>query len=259
MQTDSQNLRLWETGDQIQAVAMLQMPWSALDYAYHPGVEHLVPAIFDWAVERAAAAARQNGSEFTLVLYIPPARASHTVHALARGFRLEDDWTIVHLSRSLVEPVVVPELPAGFAFRPLRGDSEVEAYVRLHQAAFDSTMMRLGWRARTLTMPMYRPELDLFIVNDDDQPVAFCIGWVHPDGTAGQIEPLGVHPDYQRLGLGKAVLLEGLRRLQAGGVARALIDSYKSNDPALMLYQTADNGNFRPEYEKTAYVRTFTP
>jgi ribosomal protein S18 acetylase RimI-like enzyme len=75
----------------------------------------------------------------------------------------------------------------------------------------------------------------------------------------GQIEPLGVHPDYQRLGLGRAVLLEGLRRLQASGATELYIDSYKHNDPALALYQTPNNGNFQQEYEATGYVRAFSP
>lgn len=48
--------------------------------------------------------------------------------------------------------------------------------VDLHQTAFNSRAMQVEWRARTLTMPQYRTDLDLFIVNVDDQPVAFCIG-----------------------------------------------------------------------------------
>jgi mycothiol synthase len=252
------NLRLWESEGQIQAIGMVQQPWLALDYAYRPGQEGLVPQIFDWASERAQAIARETGEDFTLVIRFPPRCADHIPLAQSRGFALDDDWTIVHLSRALSAPLPVPALPDGFSFRTLRDHGDVEAYVKLHQTAFGSKNMQERWRSRTLTMPQYRPDLDLFIINEHDQPVAFCIGWKHPTKPLGQIEPLGVHPDYQRLGLGRAVLLEGLRRLEASGARTAYIDSYKYNDPALSLYQTANNGNFQPTYEATGYTRVFT-
>ena len=252
------NLHVWETKSEIQAVAIVQMPWVALDYVYQPSAEHLVPEIFEWGVQRAAAIAGETGEDFTLVIRISPERAAHIRHAEVHGFELDDEWTIIHLSRELDALLPVPDLPAGFSFRLLRGQSEVDTYVNLHQTAFGSKAMRVGWRSRSLKMAQYRPDLDLFIVNADDEPVAFCIGWMHPHQPVGQIEPLGVHPDYQGMGLGRAILLEGLRRLQAGGATTAKIDTYKYNDPALSLYQSADNGNFQPSYEATGYIRRFS-
>lgn len=249
------NLRIWEAEGQIQAIGMVQLPWFALDYVCLPASEHLVKQIFEWAVQRASAIAHETGQDLSLVIRIPPERSAHIAYTEACGFVYNDDWTIVHLSRDLSVPMPALDPPAGFSFRNL--DGQVEAYVELHQTAFGSKNMQVGWRARTLTMPQYRPDLDLLIVNREAQPVAFCIGWMHD--SVGQIEPLGVHPDYHRLGLGRAVLLEGLRRLQTKGARRACIDTYKHNDPALSLYQTENNGAFQPDYEVTGYVRSFQP
>lgn len=247
------NIRIWESDGKIQAVGMIQMPWLALDYVCSPSTEPLVPQIFEWGAQRAAAIARETERDLSLVIRIASDQAAHIAYAEANGFMLDDDWTIVHLKRDLTTPLPEITPPDGFTFRTL--DGQVEAYVELHQTAFGSKNMQVSWRARTLTMPQYRPELDLLIVNQEGHPVAFCIGWIH--GSAGQIEPLGVHPDYQRLGLGRAVLLEGLRRLQAHGATTAYIDSYKYNDPALALYQTPTNGNFQPSFEAVGYVRSF--
>lgn len=244
------NVRVWENEHgEIEAVGMIQMPWFSLDYACPS--EQLLPQIFEWGVQRGEAIARER--DLSLVIRIPPERAAHIPYAERYGFKFDDQWTIVHLCRDLSEPLPVVHPPEGFSFRTL--DGQVEAYVELHQAAFGSKNMQVGWRSRTLTMPQYRPELDLLIVDHEDRPVAFCIGWLHD--SAGQIEPLGVHPDYHRLGLGRAVLLEGLRRLQVGGAKKAYIDTYKYNDPALSLYQTENNGNFQPAYEAAGYVRSF--
>ncbi|MBE2267042.1 MAG: GNAT family N-acetyltransferase [Anaerolinea sp.] len=250
---DPDNLRIWEEDGEIQAIGMLQMPWLALDYVCLPSAEHLLPEIFAWTAQRGEALARASAEELPLVIRIPPARAGHIPVVEAHGFQLDDDWTIVHLSRELTAPLSVPDLPEGYAFRTL--DGRVEDYVELHQTAFGSKNMRIEWRARSLTMPQYRPDLDLLIVNQDDQAVAFTIGWLH--NAVGQIEPLGVHPDYQRLGFGRAILFEGLRRLQANGAQHARIDSYKFNDPALALYQSPTNGSFRPDFEAVGYVRVF--
>lgn len=251
---DPANLRVWEHNGELQAVGMLQLPWLALDYAYTPAAESLVPDIFAWFAERAAALAHERNDELPVAIYLTPERAAHIQFAAALGFQRDDDWGLMHLERSLVAPIQVPALPAGFAFRRL--DGRVADYVALHQAAFGSTNMRLGWRARTLTMSRYHPELDLLIVDTaDDRPVAFCVGWLYD--TTGQIEPLGVHPDYQRLGLGRAILLEGLRQLQVHGATQATIHVYQRNDPALALYQQPDHGGFQPSYAITGYVRTF--
>ena len=56
-------------------------------------------------------------------------------------------------------------------------------------------------------------------------------------GFQGQIEPLGVHPDFHRLGLGRAILLAALGRLREAGVSVAHIDVYSDNEAARGLYE----------------------
>ena len=63
-------------------------------------------------------------------------------------------------------------------------------------------------------------DLDLLSVAPNGRLAAFCIGWLHrqPGGEiGGQIEPLGVHADFRRQGLGCGILAVGLRRLQQHG------------------------------------------
>ena len=61
--------------------------------------------------------------------------------------------------------------------RSLLGEEELEVYVRLHRAAFDSEKMTRAWRKRTLEHPAYKPELDLKVEAKDGTPAGFCIGW----------------------------------------------------------------------------------
>lgn len=75
------------------------------------------------------------------------------------------------------------------------------------------------------------------------QFAAFCVGWLDQSGpdmhTCGQIEPLGVHPDLQHLGLGRAVLAEALRRLRELGAKEIYVETDSYRDEALELYKSA--------------------
>jgi len=89
------------------------------------------------------------------------------------------------------------------------------------------------WRLRTLTHPAYRPEIDLVVANAADDPVGFCICWIR--GDVGQIEPLGVHPDYKGKGLGRALEQAALRMMRSHGVRTLLVDHVSLNEKAIGL------------------------
>jgi ribosomal protein S18 acetylase RimI-like enzyme len=68
---------------------------------------------------------------------------------------------------------------------------------------------------------------------------AFCIAWPDAVNQVGLFEPVGTHPDFQRQGLGKAVMLETLRRLQRAGMRQAIVSTGADNTPAIHLYASA--------------------
>ncbi len=54
--------------------------------------------------------------------------------------------------------------------------------------------------------------------------------------AVGLFEPVDTHPDFQRKGLGKAVMAEGMRRMKAAGMRRAIVGFDPNNVAALALY-----------------------
>lgn len=250
---DSVNGRLWENEHlELMAWAVVQFPWLELDYMVHPAAQELESEVFAWAVIRAQEIANQQGEPFTLYVSFRKDRALEPGLQESKGFVAADNARMVYLSRPLDQPPVPAILPEGFTVRLFAGESEVEDYVALHRAAFNSKYMTVGWRRHTLHMPQYNPALDLFIIAPDGRPAAFCIGWMH-DGK-GQVEPLGVHPDFQGAGLGRAILAEGLRRFQQQGATEAFVDSWSGNDVAIELYES---DGFRAAHESTVFYRQF--
>ena len=84
----------------------------------------------------------------------------------------------------LFEHPLPPTLPDGFLLRSLMGEQEVAAYTKLHRATFESMSITPEWRARTLHMPTYRPELDLVVSTPNGELAGFYVGWFEPSRRA---------------------------------------------------------------------------
>lgn len=244
---DPTNVQLWvDEQEEVVAWVVMQTPFWSIDYACHPSVSDEVhPQLLAWADQRAK---QLVGSDFGrpmwfVNVFVEQERRIRDLEAA--GFYSvadvgENSWTKVLMQQSTLTVAASYTLPAGFMIRPLAGLSEVAAYVDLHQTVFASKNMRVEWRTRTLHQPAYRPDSDLVVAAPDGRLAAFCIGWLHrgADGNRGQIEPMGVHPDFRRLGLGQAILAEGLRRLYAQGAQEVFVETDNYRDAAFALYES---------------------
>lgn len=255
---EPENVRLWEDEQgRLLGYVIAQKPFWTLDYFAHPAAraEGLEERILAWGMERwPQMMPRSNGR---LGLWLD-AREDQTerIALLERLGFVRDTWSMLHLRQSLARTLPPPAVPEGSSIRPLAGEAEVPGYVALHRAAFESDNMTVKWRRQTLESPQYVPALDLVAVDPDGALAGFCICWLsqrandHNGSAAGQVEPLGVRPDLQQRGLGRALLLEGLRRLQVHGATTAYVDCDGENGPALSVYEAA---GFRIAYKVLKY------
>lgn len=230
-------LGIWERANQIIAWAVFQPPWWNLDFALHSSLQgsEIEQEIFLWGKEQMANYSKRTGEDFwgSVEIFEDNPHAPQTIKNLeAVGFA-PFDWAIIRFELDLSEQLPQVQLPVGYKIRPLQGMSEVQTYVNLHRAAFGSERMSVEWRTRTLQHPAYRPELDLIVENDEAIPVGFCVCWQR-EGI-GQIEPLGVHPDYQGMGLGKALEISAYQTLKNHGVGLIKVDHASFNESAIAL------------------------
>lgn len=143
---------------------------------------------------------------------------------LVREFGLEPERYYAAFYRDDLENVVMPELPSNFSLRSFRlGQDEAE-----YTAAFnDSYFSNWGYSAATVERVVYgwqRPPSDpekLLLIWDDEanKIVSFARLRVKAETThlhegRGEVAWIGSRSDYQRHGLGNAVLLAALTRLR---------------------------------------------
>jgi ribosomal protein S18 acetylase RimI-like enzyme len=104
------------------------------------------------------------------------------------------------------------------------------------------------------TKPGYTPELDLVAVSPEGTFASYCICWLDPVSKIGEFEPVGTRTVFRGKGLGKAVMLEGLRRLKASGMETAIVYSAGGNQASRKLYESVGFEVYGRAYE---YVRGF--
>ena len=243
---DSQNTSLWFDSEQnLVAWAIMQSPFWSIDYVYTTDVSaSLHPQILAWADTLAYNLVDTPYGRPAWFINVFVDQHARIIDLEAAGFASqadvgEDSWTKVLMQRSEDTPLTETKLPEGFHIRPLNGETEVEAYVTMHQTTFESKSMTNEWRKRALQQPDYIPTLDLVAVAPDGSLAAFCICWMKSFSghNYGHVEPLGVHPNYRRLGLGSCLLKEGLKRLTKLGAERTFVETDNYRNAAFKLYE----------------------
>lgn len=124
----------------------------------------------------------------------------------------------------LTEALPAPILPAGYRFLEAMRPELAPERATLHASAFVPSRMTPAHYAQFMQdAPSYDPAHEVVLLNDAGQMVAFAMTWCDDLLKVGEFEPVGTHADYHRRGLGRATMLEGLRRLQAAGMRSAAV------------------------------------
>lgn len=145
-----------------------------------------------------------------------------------------DDLAI--LTRPLVDPVETAPLADGAVARAVSGVEEYPERVSIHREVWAPSRVTLEGYALTRGAPGYEPELDLAVALPSGAFAAYCVCWLDPLNRVGEFEPVGTRPAYRRKGYGRAILLEGMRRLRERGMREALVYCKAHN---LDFYQAA--------------------
>lgn len=124
--------------------------------------------------------------------------------------------------------IPLPELPPDYILRATRADdrSECARMAALLNAAFRRTIHSETeyWNFATKS-PSFRHDLNL-IAEAPGGMFAAHVGVTYDDANCRAIfEPVCTHPDHQRKGLARALMLEGLHRARALGAVDAFVDT----------------------------------
>lgn len=218
--TVQETLRIWKLDGRVVGFAYVD-DYNNLWFEADPGyglLDQLENDMIEWGV---ACQQKRNAETNTANTLDYSCSVEHTRRMQVlreHGFELAQLRTLRY-ARSLDEPVTVYPLPVGFSIRSVKGECEVEDLVALHRAAFGTGQMNVEMRLAMMNTPQYSREMDFVVVAPNGELAAFCVcGLEDADPTTGYTDPIGTHPHYQRIGLGKAVVSTGLAALRSSGV-----------------------------------------
>lgn len=129
---------------------------------------------------------------------------------LELGWMPEGQSTYI-LTRMRLENIDAPVLPEGFTIRAVRGIVEAAEVAGVHLAAFPGAGWTPALYRKVMESPGYAPEREYVVVAPDGTFAAFTLTWHDDFNKIGYFEPVGTHTDYQRRGLGRAVMRYGMQ------------------------------------------------
>jgi predicted N-acetyltransferase YhbS len=94
--------------------------------------------------------------------------------------------------------------------------------------------------------PDYIPELDLMVIDEKGEVAAFAGLWYDDLNKIAILEPVGTIPKYRKMGLGKAVIYEGINRVKQRGAKKIFVGS---NQPFYISI------GFSEEYSKEIWLK----
>ncbi len=256
----TQHIRLWHVGDQLVGYAILgedpSFDCQVLPDFTWQGIED---DALTWAEARITDLRqvdlpRWGGNLVSGARQDDPQRIAFLEQ---HGFRPGGRFSEVNMLCRLDGSVDAPTVPPGYQVRAVveNDPDEISNRAEVQRAVW------LPWTVGEVTaenyasfmgMPGYHPDLDIVAVAPDGVIVAYVNGWIDPLNKIGDFGPLGSHPNYRRLGLTRAVLLECLRRMQAYGMDRVSVSTGLTNSPAIRLYESV---GFRAVNEYIEYVK----
>lgn len=252
---NQRNTRLWfDSQGRLTAWAMLSDYDSLLFDTLPAQLATLGAEIVQWALENARG--ETDEGLYASCLDDDTARIDFL---LRHGFEPQPDSTL-HYARSLDQPIPDPSLPPGFSIRPLMGESEAAAAADLHRAAFGTDYMSTDNRLIMMRTSAYDPSLDLFVVAPDGRLAAYTMGSISVEANAragrkiGYTDPVATHPDFQRLGLARAVLLAAMRLLKERGMDTAKLGTDSEN---IAMQKTAESVGFVIESKTLRFQKPF--
>lgn len=166
------------------------------------------------------------------------------------GFQHYRTWDWI-TKRSLADPIPAPTLPDGFTIRSVTA-ADADQLAAIRNSSFGGNWTGEGYQRQVMQCPDYHPQRELVTVAPNGQVAAFTVIRFDEVNKVGLFEPVGTHSDFRRLGLARAVMLQGLREMQRHGMTTASVEHTAENGPALALYQSL---GFVKKYETLGFER----
>jgi GNAT superfamily N-acetyltransferase len=225
-----EKIGLWEDTGEIVAVVHYESQLGEAFFQLHPDYHHLCREMLDYAEENLSGWSESNRSNY-LYAYLDDDNIQFQELVFSRGYQ-KDGKNNRPMSRfDIPHPFPSILLPNGFCLKSLADECD---WMKVHQVmwrGFNHTgeppagENELEDRRKMFDTPSARRDLKVVVEAPNGDFVSFCGMFYEPTNHYAYVEPVATDPAYRRSGLGKAAVLEGIRRCAALGANLAYVGS----------------------------------
>ncbi len=237
------HIRLWYDAGELVGYAILgedpSLDWQVLPAYEWCGIEDEAIA---WGENLVSELCRENEKAWGGAIVSGARQDNQKRFAFLEqhGFHPGGEFSEVNMLRTLNERIPDSVIPAGYEIRSM-SDEDIPRRAEIQHDVWQPwTVGNVSEKdyAYFMQLPSYQRDLDIIAIAPDGVIASYVNCWIDPVNKIGDFGPVGARPDHRRKGLTRAVLLEGLRRMQAYGMNRVCVSTGISNIPAKNLYES---------------------
>jgi len=227
-ETDISKIGVVEVDGAIVGVVHHEHDEGMIYFQVHPDHDAQKAALFDYAEATFGSKDGESGRE-RLLIFINEADLTLQRLAADRGYERDVDFREVTSRYALGGGVPEVVLPQGFHLQSLADENDLRKINQVLWRGFNHPgpppEEEIEGRKEAQEAPNFKHDLTIVAVAPNGDYVSFCGIWYVPENRLTYVEPVATDPDYRRMGLGKAVVLEGIRRTVPLGSQMAWVGS----------------------------------
>jgi predicted N-acetyltransferase YhbS len=218
---------IWEEDGRVVGLATYESRLGEAFFNTHPDYAHLKPEMLTYAEEHLSACG--DDGRRRLKAYVNDFDRAFEDAVVARGYRNDPGSHRPMSQFAITSPFPEIAVAEGFHLQSLADENDLRKMNRVLYRGFDHPGEPpdelIEGRRRMQSGPNYRLDLVIVAVAPKGDFVSFCGMWFDPVNRFGYVEPVATDPDYRRRGLGRACVLEGIRRCGELGATVAYVGS----------------------------------
>ena len=217
---------LWETDQKIVGMVNFESQLGEAYFHTDPAFAYLKKEMLHFAETQLGNT--ENGTT-QLTLFVNEFDQELERLAETAGYKKMDEHPQVTARLNLIENSCYYELPEGFQITDRRKNNDLWKINRVLWRGFNHEgsppEKYIAGRANVEKAPLFRKNLVTMVEDPDGNFVSYCGLWYEEATKVAYVEPVATDPDYRRMGLGKAAVLESLKRAKKLGATRAIVIS----------------------------------
>jgi len=187
----------------------------------HPGCDHFKAELLDYAEENGYQGISRSRGKLIRAVYVNNFDREFEQIVSARGYEKWPEFGQPNSVYPLDRKLPAPTLPEGCRLQSLADENDFRKINRVLWRGFNHSgeppEEEIEGRKFVQQAPNFRKDLTIVAVAPNGDYVSYCGMYYVPESRVAMLEPLATDPDYRRMGMARAAVLESMRRVQALG------------------------------------------